>query len=200
MKVSIKDLKIDGINCDDTDCILQELCSNPEQMVEYSDMAYELLKCKSLDNERKSHIFWKNHNKFIRGTLESLTKECMEAWLLFFNIVNSNNINNSKNIYNSTNVNESANIFNSDWIVKSDKLNNCYTCYNCIQCNNCLYCYCIAGKDYMAFNKPVTKERFEELKKIYNEDYTLLKKVPEYNSRLYRELESYQDIKGILIK
>ena len=65
MKVSIKDLKKEGINCDDTDYILQELCSNPEHLVEYSDMAQELLNCKSLDYNRKAHIFWKNHNKFI---------------------------------------------------------------------------------------------------------------------------------------
>lgn len=200
MKVSIKDLKKDGINCDDTDCILVNLCSNPEQLVEYSDMAYALLNCNSIDDARKKEIFWKNHNKFIRATPQSLTQQCMNAWLNYFDISQSNNINRSEHIYNCTNVEDSKCIKNSDWVVQSDKLDNCYTCYNCIQCNNCLYCYCIAGKEYMVFNRQVTKERFEYLKGIYNSNFELLKKEREYDANLYRELEAYHNIQGILVK
>lgn len=84
-------------------------------------------------------------------------------------------------------------IYNSFACKHSNLLINCngiehsFGCYKCKFSDHLLYCTDIRHDSYMAFNKKVTKERFDQLIKLSPQE---LEKVEEFDLRIYTRINS----------
>lgn len=82
------------------------------------------------------------------------------------------NVNNSKNICfssmisDSLSVIESVNVFDSSEIRNCENLTHCFFCAECKDLSNSMFCFKTTG-EYMLFNKPIDKQRFELFEKQY---------------------------------
>jgi hypothetical protein len=83
------------------------------------------------------------------------------------NAENSNQVVDSTYIINSHGVYDSYNITDSHAIWRSNNLTNCFFCFDCADTNNAMFCLNQHGGEYMLFNKPVDKTRFEMVQKQY---------------------------------
>ncbi|MEK7545411.1 MAG: hypothetical protein AAB551_04760 [Patescibacteria group bacterium] len=60
------------------------------------------------------------------------------------------------------------NCYNSKFCQLSRNCTDCVFCYDCIGCKNCFGCVGLRNVEYYFFNKPCTKEEYEENVKKYN--------------------------------
>lgn len=98
----------------------------------------------------------------------SITSSCV--------VYASSQVYGSQNINRSKFIGESSNIRNSCFIEKSKDIDNCLFCSNCENFKNGLFCAFIKNEesDYYIFNKKVSKEEFDNIKKIL---YTHFRKI-----------------------
>lgn len=88
-------------------------------------------------------------------------------------VLNSSNITNSTEVFESTYVVNSDGIFRSSnimecmAIINSHNLTDCGYCADCKNLKNALFCQGIADGEYMLFNKPIDKARFEVIYKQF---------------------------------
>ena len=87
--------------------------------------------------------------------------------------------NTGDTVYDCQRIVRSDNVFRSTDIYKSNYVSRC------ARCKHLLFCYNLADAEYMAFNQPVTPQRFTELSGM---SLTELKKQPEFKPRLYKLL------------
>lgn len=89
-----------------------------------------------------------------------------------YHIYKSNNISNSNEIYDSIYVANSHGIYRSNNIVSShsiwhsENITDCYFCGYCKDLSHSLFCTNQEG-EYLLFNKPIDKNRFEMIQKQY---------------------------------
>ena len=104
--------------------------------------------------------------------------------------------------------NNSECVYFSDFVVSSTCVYDCFGLVDCECVKNCIFCKGIKCKEYMIFNKQVTKERFEEIFgriRVHKRDIldrnevlkdaclmVLIKPMPEYNEKLFNEIEKQQ--------
>lgn len=85
------------------------------------------------------------------------------------NVSNSSNIIGSTYIIDSTNVVDSSNVTNSSVVYgfakQSNNVNNSYFIANCQNVENCLFCYGLEDAKNMLFNKPISTQSFENIKR-----------------------------------
>lgn len=88
-------------------------------------------------------------------------------------MLNSSNITNSKEVFESTYVVNSDGVFRSSNVVEcmaiinSHNLTDCGYCADCKNLTNALFCQGVADGEYMLFNKPIDKARFEIIYKQF---------------------------------
>jgi hypothetical protein len=88
-------------------------------------------------------------------------------------VLNSSNITNSTEVFESTYVVNSDGIFRSRNVVEcmaianGHNLTDCGYCADCNNLKNALFCQGIADGEYMLFNKPIDKTRFETIYKQF---------------------------------
>lgn len=122
----------------------------------------EIYKSKYVKNSRKV-----SYSDYVNASY-SVTSSC---------VVNaSNQVYASQNIDRSKFIGESSNIRNSCFIEKSKDIDNCLFCSSCENFKNGLFCAFIKNEenDYYIFNKKVSKEEFDNIKKIL---YTHFRKI-----------------------
>jgi hypothetical protein len=83
------------------------------------------------------------------------------------NIENSNQVVDSTYIINSHGIYSSYNITDCHAIWRSKNLTNCYFCFDCDGISKAMFCCNKQEGEYMLFNKPVDKTRFEMVQKQY---------------------------------
>lgn len=76
---------------------------------------------------------------------------------------------------------------NSNLLIDCNDIKNSFGCNNCKFSHHLLYCDNIRHKQYMVFNKEVTRQRFNELISLSPEK---LQSVPEFNPILYAKINS----------
>lgn len=78
---------------------------------------------------------------------------------------------------------DSHHLKNCNWIIGCDNLTNCFHCKDCVNGRNLFYCRSLDGVNenysYYAFNAPVSRSRWEELKNMSHEELT---RQPEYSA------------------
>ena len=79
------------------------------------------------------------------------------------NITSSFNICSSEDISKSSVVFQSKSVFASSFVIECEDAKVIYLCKNCKNIKNSLLSYGINNSEYCIFNKPVSKERFEQL-------------------------------------
>ena len=89
------------------------------------------------------------------------------AILLSKNIENSTEVLESTNIYNSKGIFQSNDILNGHSVWKSTNLTDCSFCFECANLKNSLFCIQQNDNEYLLFNKPIDKSRFEIIYKQY---------------------------------
>ena len=88
-------------------------------------------------------------------------------------VLNSSNITNSTEVFESTYVVNSDGIFRSSNVVEcmaitnSHNLTDCGYCADCNNLKNALFCQGVTDGEYMLFNKPIDKVRFEMIYKQF---------------------------------
>ena len=88
-------------------------------------------------------------------------------------ILNSKNVDNScevvDSIYviNSSGVMDSTNVVDGHTIWRSKDLTNCGFCFDCANLTNSLFCLNTENGEYLLFNKPIDKVRFEIINKQF---------------------------------
>lgn len=75
----------------------------------------------------------------------------------------------------------------SNLLIHCNDIKQSFGCMKCKFSHHLLYCTDLRHKSYMAFNKPVTKQRFEQLIKLSPEE---LQKVPEFVPTIYNNINS----------
>jgi len=99
--------------------------------------------------------------------LNSLVYQCEDLYYSYWMV-------HDKDVFDSMYTNESTLCFNCTslnngygcvMVDESENCSDCCFCYQCRGCDHCLYCANLANKSYHLFNKPCTKEEFEEAKK-----------------------------------
>lgn len=83
------------------------------------------------------------------------------------------------------NIYDCCNLVECDWITKSYNIKYSHWVNRCSNCDHLLFCNDISCQSYMAFNKPVTKEKFNQLNKL---SLTELKRQPEFDNKIYKTL------------
>ena len=97
-------------------------------------------------------------------------------------VLNSNNVNKSVSIIDSTYVVRSHNIYMSNLITgcaeiyKGINLEDCFFCKECSNIKHCFGCYGLKEGEYYIFNKQVSPEHFEIIKKQYLSIMTMILK------------------------
>lgn len=61
----------------------------------------------------------------------------------------------------------SNNIVNGHYVLKGNNLTECYFCVDCANLNNALFCQGVTDGEYLLFNKPIDKVRFEMIKRQF---------------------------------
>lgn len=84
------------------------------------------------------------------------------------NITNSSEVVDSTYIVDSNSIYESDNIVDSKLIWHSKNLTNCYFCFKCHNTSNAMFCLDQVDGEYLLFNKPIDKMRFDMIKKQFN--------------------------------
>lgn len=84
------------------------------------------------------------------------------------NVTNSKEVIKSSYVQNSSGVFQSENIVNCTAIWKSSNLTDCGFCSNCINLKNSLFCDQQSNGEYLLFNKPIEKTRFDMIYQQYN--------------------------------
>lgn len=114
-----------------------------------------------------------DYNSHIRQSrncyLNSLVVRCEDIYYSYWmvddqNVFDSLVTNSSQLCYYCRNVNHSYQCF---FLEESNNCSECYFCYQLQGCNHCIFSSNLANKSYYAFNKPCTKEQFEEIKNKY---------------------------------
>ena len=88
-------------------------------------------------------------------------------------VLNSSNITNSTEVFESTYVVNSDGIFRSSNVMEcmaitnSHDLTDCGYCADCKNLKNALFCQGVVDGEYMLFNKPIDKARFEIIYKQF---------------------------------
>ena len=77
---------------------------------------------------------------------------------------------------------DSLGLTHCNMIISSNSLEDSYGCYHCKFSDHLIYCKDQRHKSYMAFNKEITKERYEELSKLSPYE---LEKQPEFDPVIY---------------
>lgn len=90
------------------------------------------------------------------------------------NIVQSNMVLNSTDVYNCMDCNDSTQVRHSELI------SDCHFCANCGNLKHALFCSGQKQGEYLIFNKPVSKEKFELALKQYNKFITPLVFIKEW--------------------
>lgn len=117
------------------------------------------------------------------------------------NVVQSNEVISSDYVVESSGVYESSNIVNSIAIWKSETMTNCGMCFGCHNLNHALFCEQIQDGEYMLFNKPIDKVRFNIIYRQFCNQFkpqlTLMSTTWQKGSapRIYRDYRKHtQDI------
>lgn len=84
------------------------------------------------------------------------------------NVTNSHNVVDSRAIIDSKNVVDSADVLSSSEVVGGLELTDCHFCLDCSKLQHCLFCQGQTSGEYLIFNTPVAKERFEIFAKQYS--------------------------------
>lgn len=84
------------------------------------------------------------------------------------NVENSNEVVDSTYIINSSGVTDSTNIVHCHTIWRSCNLTDCGLCFNCTNLTNSLFCLNAENGEYLLFNKPIDKMRFEMIFKQFH--------------------------------
>lgn len=90
-----------------------------------------------------------------------------KAILLSKNIEDSTEVSESTNIYQSKGIFQSNDILRGHSIWKSTNLTDCGFCFECANLKNSLFCLQQKDNEYLLFNKPIDKSRFEIIYKQY---------------------------------
>jgi NDP-sugar pyrophosphorylase family protein len=121
-------------------------------------------------------------SKEITGSRHVRTSEFVDGSSFIQNssfIDNSTRVLNSKNvsdsceivdstyIMNSHGITDSTNIVEGHTIWRSSNLTNCGFCFNCSNLINALFCLNAVSGEYLLFNKPIDKTRFEMINKQF---------------------------------
>lgn len=120
-----------------------------------------------------------DYNSHIRESkncfLNSLVAKCENLYYSYW-MVSDKDVYDSAYTNNSTLCYECVDVENGYECVmlqESSNCNNCYFSYQLRGCNNCLFSSNLVNKTYYLFNKPCTKEEFEEAKKkVLNGSWT----------------------------
>lgn len=160
-----------------------------ENVLENDDSLYTIYSSKVKNSQYVFNSFKIYKSYFVRDS--SFIKESEEIYdssevIGSDHIYNSQYIDNSYKIYRSNNIDKSSNIIESQFIINSNNIFNCKDIFNsseilntsgatnsffCSQCNNitnCIFCFNLNDVEYHVFNKQVSKERFEQIKKMYD--------------------------------
>ena len=109
-------------------------------------------------------------------TFNDIPQKLSKKYLGKFKLSNCGN-----DIYNSYDCSDSDELIDSSGIKKSRG------CYNCKDSNHLLYCKDVRNRSYVVFNKYVSKERFNELKKM---NLDQIKEEPEFNQNIYDKIKN----------
>lgn len=93
------------------------------------------------------------------------------------NVENSSQIVDSVYVANSHGIMDSNNIISGHTIWRGRDLTECSFCYNCARLSNSLFCLNKEDGEYLLFNKPIDKMRFEMISKQfkrYVSDFTIM--------------------------
>lgn len=110
--------------------------------------------------------------------LSSLVVDCENAMYSYFlnkntDIMDCNYMINSTLCYECNQMENGYNVVMSE---ESQNISDAYFCYQLRGCDHCMFSNNLANKSYYLYNKPCTKEEFEEAKKKYiNGSYTAWK-------------------------
>lgn len=160
-----------------------------ETVLENDDSLYAIYSSKVKDSQYVFNSFKIYKSYFVRNS--SFIKESEEIYdssevIGSDHIYDSQYIDYSYKVYRSNNIDKSSNIIQSQFIVNSNNIFNCKDIFNsseilntsgatnsffCSQCNNitnCIFCFNLNDAEYHVFNKQVSKERFEQIKKMYD--------------------------------
>ena len=83
------------------------------------------------------------------------------------NVTASSEVVDSTYVVSSHGVTDSTNIINGHTIWRSSNLSDCGFCFNCTNLNNSLFCLNKEDGEYLLFNKPIDKVRFEMINKQF---------------------------------
>ena len=117
-------------------------------------------------------------------------------------VLDSSNVENSENIVLSNFVYNSHNIYDSEDILRCSELREChsltdsYFCAESKNLKNCLFCHKLCDKEYHIFNKPVDKDRYENIKNRYLRlvDFDLPYLKVEWPHQILRSLEPVKNL------
>ena len=87
-----------------------------------------------------------------------------------FNVINADNCVNvliSKGIYNSVNIYLCTDVMGGRELRNCDNMNFSYFCADSKNLKDCMFCVDLEDKEYHIFNRPVTKEKFDIIRKQY---------------------------------
>lgn len=83
------------------------------------------------------------------------------------NVTNSNEVYDSEYVINSEGIFKSNNVANGHGIWHGRNITNCGFCFGCADLSNALFCQDIRDGEYMLFNKPIDKLRFDMIYKQF---------------------------------
>lgn len=142
-----------------------------KEMYDSNDMLKFLFDYPEINDKSKQYFFF-----MCMKTFGDVPKDLIKKYTLKFALNNC-----GKEIYNSYACTNSNLLIGCNLVKDSFGCNNCKFSDHLIYCSNCRHC------SYMAFNKEVTKARFNALIKMSPEK---LQKTPEFHAGLYAEINA----------
>lgn len=116
------------------------------------------------------------------------------------NVTNSNEVYSSNYVLNSDSVFESSNVVNSSIIWKSENITDCGFCFGCHNITNSLFCEGAVEGEYLLFNKPVDKLRFDMIMKQFKKFAIQLQLTEEWPDKMSNTPRVYYDYRKHLTK
>lgn len=76
---------------------------------------------------------------------------------------------------------DSKNSFDCNFVYNSENCSDSYFLNNCVGCKYCIMCSNLRRKDYHILNEPVSKEKFEEMRKSFGSYKNLVSTLAKFN-------------------
>lgn len=168
---------VDSVGVHESDHVSLSSVVRDSSQIESSSVVYHSKIIKNSTNIHRSEMIYDSN--YIS---ESMFVDGCEKVIKTSNATNSKNLYSSNYILDSQSVFESTNIVNSSVIWKSENMTNCYFCFGCHNLQNSLFCEGISDGEYMVFNMPIDKARFDMLLKQFKKFEVSLKLTEDWPS------------------